>query len=136
MGDPTILKISITQHPHLIFFSCLYSNLIINVIFPIFLVYPLHLTILSHRNETKRASLMLHSVRLAIYIHIELNLIPMVATLVLIIIKIFLFVVSTEISVTLKQNYIDTKFLENSYVVFKLNGQINCFKLTIQKTLL
>ena len=41
------------------YFSCLYSNLIINVIFPIFIVYPLHLTILSHRNETKRVSLML-----------------------------------------------------------------------------
>ena len=60
----------------------------------------------------------------------------MVATLVLIIIKIFLFVVSNEISVTLKQNYIDTKFLENSYVVFKLKSQINCFKLAIKKTLL
>ena len=59
----------------------------------------------------------------------------MVATLVLIIIKIFLFVVSNEISVTLKQNYIDTKFLENSYVFFKLKSQINCFKLTVQKTL-
>ena len=59
----------------------------------------------------------------------------MVATLVLIIIKIFLFVVSNEISVALKQNYIDTKFLEKSYVVFKLKSQINCFKLTIQKTL-
>ena len=60
----------------------------------------------------------------------------MVATLVLIIIKIFLFVVSNEISVTLKQNYIDTKFLENSYVVLKPKSQINYFKLTIQKTLL
>ena len=59
----------------------------------------------------------------------------MVATLVLIIIKIFLFVVSNEISVTLKQNYIDTKFLENSYVVFKPKSQINYFKLTIQKNL-
>ena len=59
----------------------------------------------------------------------------MVATLVLIIIKIFLFVVSNEISVTLKQNYIDTKFLENSYVVFKLKSQINCLKLTIKKNL-
>ena len=59
----------------------------------------------------------------------------MVATLVLIIIKIFLFVVSNEISVTLKQNYIDTTLLENSYVVFKLKSQINCFKLTIRKTL-
>ena len=57
----------------------------------------------------------------------------MVATLVLIIIKIFLFAVSNEISVTLKQNYIDTKFLENSHVVFKLKSQINCFKLTIKK---
>ena len=41
------------------FFSCLYSNLIINVIFPIFLVYPLHLTKLSHRSKTKRVSFML-----------------------------------------------------------------------------
>ena len=32
---------------------------ILTPIFPISLVYPLHLTILSHRNETKRVSLML-----------------------------------------------------------------------------
>ena len=41
-----------------------------------------------------------------IYIHIELNLIPMVVTLVLILIKLFPFLVSYEISVTMKQNYI------------------------------
>ena len=46
----------------------------------------------------------------------------MVAKLVLIMIKIFLFVVSDEISVTLKQNYIGTKFLDKSYVVFKLKS--------------
>ena len=57
----------------------------------------------------------------------------MVATLVLIIIKIFLFVVSNEISVTLKQNYIDTKFLENSYVVFKLKSQITASNLQFKK---
>ena len=52
----------------------------------------------------------------------------MVATLVLIIIKIFLFVVSNEISATLEQNYIDTKFLENSYVVFKSTASNIQFK--------
>ena len=108
------------------FFSSLYPNLTINVIFPFFLVYPLHLNILSHKNETKMVSLMLIAWDLT-YVHIELNLVPMVVTLVLIIIKIFLFVISNEI--------FNNKFLENSYAVFKLKSQSNCFKLTFQITL-
>ena len=40
--------------PKTSFLSCFYSNLMINVLFSIFLVYPLHLNILSHRSETKR----------------------------------------------------------------------------------
>ena len=56
---------------------------------------------------------MLHG-RLDIYIHIELNLIRMVGTLVLISIKLFLFLVSYEISVTKKKITFDTEFLEIS----------------------
>ena len=46
--------------------------------------------------------------------HIELNLIPMVGTLVLISIKLSLFLVSYEISVTKKKITFDTEFLEIS----------------------
>ena len=41
------------------FFNFFYSNLMINVIFSIFLVYPLHLNISSYRSETKRVNLMI-----------------------------------------------------------------------------
>ena len=43
------------------FNSGLYLNLTIKAIFPIFLVYPMHFNILSHRNEMKRVSLMLNA---------------------------------------------------------------------------
>ena len=61
-----------------------------------------------------------------IYVDIELNLIPVV-----VIIKIFLFVMSNETFATLKKVASDTKFLEKSYAVFKLKSQTNCFKLII-----
>ena len=64
--------------------------------------------------------------RLDIYVDIELNLIPMV-----VIIEIFLFFMSNEIFLTLQIVTPDTKFLENSYAVFKLKSQINCFKFII-----
>ena len=52
-------------------------------------------------------------VKLNIYIQIKLNLIPLLVTLVLVIIEIFLFVISNEISLTLKQIACDSKFLEH-----------------------
>ena len=64
--------------------------------------------------------------KLDIYVDIELNLVPMV-----VIIEIFVFFMSNEIFVTLQKVTPDTKFLENSYAVFKLKSQINCFKLII-----
>ena len=115
--------------PETSFFSCFYSNLMIKVIFPIFLVYPLHLNILSHRSKTKRVNLTIHV--WDIYIHIELNLIPKVVTLVLILIKLFPFLVSYEISVTMKQNYIWHWIFRKLTCIFKLKSQINCFILTI-----
>lgn len=59
---------------------------------------------LSHKKDTKKGESHTQCVRLDIYIHIEQNLIPMVVTLILIVIKIILFFMSTEISVTLEQN--------------------------------
>ena len=53
-----------------------------------------------------------------IYIQIKLNLIPLLVTLVLIITEIFVFFMSNEISLTLKQIASDTKFLEKAYAVF------------------
>ena len=43
------------------YFSSLYPYLKINVIFPIFIFYPLHLNILLHKNKTKRVRLMLYA---------------------------------------------------------------------------
>ena len=56
--------------------------------------------------------------KLKIYIHMKLNLIPMLVTLVLIITEIFLVVISNKTTLTLKQIASDTKFLENSFAVF------------------
>lgn len=65
--------------------------------------------------------------RYDIYVHVELNLISIVVTLILIIIKKFVFVISYEISATWKQNDtgFDTEFSEISYEAFKLKSQIN-----------
>ena len=114
------------------FFSSLYPNFDDKHHFPSFFIYPLHLNILSQIKETKKRKSRAQYVRLVAYVHIELNLIPTLVTLVLIIITIFLFVVSNEISVTMKQNYIWHQFLENSYAVFTLQSQINWYKLTVQ----
>ena len=70
-------------------------------------------------------------VRLDIYIHIELNLIPMVVTLVLLLMKLVLFLVSYEISVTMKQNYIWHQIFRKLTYIFKVKSRINCFILTI-----
>ena len=60
------------------FFSSLYSNLMISVIFSISLVYPLYFSMLTHRKEIKGES-QGPCVRLEIYIHIKFNLIPIVS---------------------------------------------------------
>ena len=65
---------------------------------------------------------------LEIYVHIELNLIPMVVTLVWIIIKIFLFVMSNEISVTLKQNYFWHQFFRKLICSFQTEKSNQLFQ--------
>ena len=50
----------VSVRPKRLFFSFLYSNLDINVVFQIFLVYTLHLNILPHRSETTMVNLMVH----------------------------------------------------------------------------
>ena len=56
--------------------------------------------------------------KLNIYTQIKLNLIPLLVALVLITIELFLFVLSNESSLTLKEIPSDTKYLQNSYAVF------------------
>ena len=74
--------------------------------------------------------------KLKIFIHIKLNLIPMLVTLALIRIEIFLFVMSNEISVTLKKIASDTTLHFRKLICsFQLKSQFNCFKLTIHVTL-
>ena len=50
----------VSVRPKRLFFSFLYSNLDINIVFQIFLVYTLHLNILPHRSETTMVNLMVH----------------------------------------------------------------------------
>ena len=50
----------VSVRPKRPFFSFLYSNLDINVVFQTFLVYTLHLNILPHRSETTMVNLMVH----------------------------------------------------------------------------
>ena len=48
----------------------------INIFSPIFLVHPLHLNILSYRNETKKSESHAQCMKLYICIHIETTLVP------------------------------------------------------------
>ena len=65
--------------------------------------------------------------KLNIYTQIKLNLIPLLVALVLITIELFLFVLSNESSLTLKEIPSDTKYLQNSYAVFnwKVNSTVS-----------
>lgn len=61
---------------------------------------------LSHKEETKSCKSHAQCMTLEMYVHIKLNVIPMVVTLFLIMIKMFLISMSNETSVILKQSSI------------------------------